>query len=80
MSKPKYNWRSIVPVLLGIILTGAATTIVITTQLKAHMVNDYVHHDIKALEETFVREDVLSVQLGNIDETLKAIKAKLEIE
>ena len=65
----------------GTLLIGAAIAYgVVTTTLKAHIENNYVHKDISALEETFVRKDVLEVVLASINEKLKDIAKEMGIE
>ena len=68
--------RHFVTLIIGAVTAWAVTT----TTLKAHIENNYVHKDVSALEETFVRKDVLDVQLTSIDGKLARIMKELDIE
>ena len=65
----------------GTLLIGAGIAYgTVTTVLKAHIENNYVHKDISTLEETFVRKDVLGAHLQNINEKLERISREMGIE
>ena len=65
----------------GTVLIGAGIAYgIVTTTLRAHIGNNYVHKDVATLEETFVRKDVLGAHMKGLNEKLDRIDKEMGIE
>ena len=76
----KFDTKGVFSVLIAAILSGIISVNVATAQMKAHIENNYVHKDTTALEQTFVRKDVLAVELKAMNDKLSAIAKEMGLE
>ena len=62
------------------LIVGAAVAYgVVTTTVKAHIENTYVHNDLQTLDQTYVRKDILALELKSMNDKLGAITKELGI-
>ena len=73
-----YKW--ITSGIIVFIMTALISFAVAEGRIGWHIDNEYVHNDISTLDKTYVRKDVLTVQLEAINQNLKSIKTELGIE
>lgn len=81
MSKTKDIYSKLIG--SGVLLTVAGMLVTVGMSKEkndAHITNEYVHHDIEKLEETFVRKDVLGVTLEAMNKNLDKITKEMGIE
>lgn len=78
--KIRLDLTAIATVLITSLLSWQVSAAVAEVRIDTHIENDYVHKDISALEETFVRKDVQAEQLKAILERLNRISEEMGIE
>ncbi len=80
MPKIKFDVTGVSIVLVTALLSWQISAAVSKERIDTHIENNYVHKDITALEETFVRKDVQAEQLRAIIERLDRISKEMGIE
>ena len=76
----KFDFKGVLSVIIAAVLSGIVSVSVATAQMKAHIENSYVHKDTAALEQTFVRKDVLTVELKAMNDKLNAIAKEMGLD
>ena len=77
--KFKSDNMSLIRHAITVIVGATMAYAVAVTTLNAHIKNQYVHNDVKSLENTFVRKDVQALELRAINEKLDLISRKMGI-